>query len=182
MEIDKLGGQILRVGNIVNDNITGKFQENRDNNAFYSLMMEYKKRGVAPDIEIPFIDLSFVNETARAIRILSNYNLNGTYHLYNPNIITIKNMCKNREISSIGFEEFIGSLHHGDSLLTHGYYLHDSDLLGITPFNDFTNDILGYLGFVWSSVGQDEINVIWRGWSTGICEFDKNVNETCYIS
>lgn len=163
-DIGRLGGQILRVGNIVNDSETGKFQENRHNNAFYSLMMEYKKRGIAPNIEIPFIDLSFVNETAKAIRVLSMCDRGGTYHLLNPNKITVKEMCNDQNIEHIEFGEFILSLKHGDSLLTHGYYLQNSDLLGLNHLNDFTTHVLGKLGFNWSSIGQDEVNTLWLNW------------------
>ncbi len=163
-DIDRLGGQILRVGNIVNDLETGKFQENRQNNAFYSLMMEYKKRNKAPNIELPFIDLSFVNETASAIRVLSMCNQNGTFHLYNPDTVTVKEMCNNQDIKSIEFEEFITTLEHGDSLLTHGYYLNNSDLLGLNNLNNFTNHVLGHLGFSWSPICQNKIDTIWSEW------------------
>lgn len=164
LEIPKLGGQILRIGNMVNDLETGIFQENKNDNAFYSLMMEYKERGTAPNVELPFIDLSFVNETARAIKLLSMFDLDGTYHLFNSNTVTIQEMCMSQGIKNIDFKDFLSSLTYGDSLLTHGYYLSNTDLLGFVPYNDFTNYILKHLGFTWGSIGQKEIDFLWENW------------------
>ena len=92
-------------------------------------------------------------------------NRSGTYHLFNPNIITIQDMCNKQGIRDIPFEEFVLSLNYGDSLLTHGYYLHNSDLLGVFPYNDLTNHVLHNLGFSWSHIDQKKIALLWSNWA-----------------
>lgn len=149
--LPELNGQILRVGNVVNDSETGAFQENVADNAFMTQLSEYKKRGAAPDIDIPFIDLSFVNETARAVCLLSSSSAEGTFHLFNPSTITLRDICESFHIKMIPFKEYLATLSYQDSLLTHGYYLNNVKLLGFIPYCDHTLSVLEQLGFSWST-------------------------------
>ncbi|QEN04710.1 amino acid adenylation domain-containing protein [Thiospirochaeta perfilievii] len=157
-----IGGQILRLGNVVNDSNNGVFQENREENAFYNLMFEFKKRRVIPDIEVPFMDLSFVNETAQAIRLLTTCSLNGTYHIFNPNRVSLQDIFVDQNITIVDLEEFVSSLSYGDSILTHGYYLENIHMLNIVTYNDRTEFLLSILGFQWSPPDRNKISFLWE--------------------
>jgi surfactin family lipopeptide synthetase B len=165
--IEKVGGQIIRIGNLVIDSVEGKFQENKEENAFYSLLREYKERGVAPNIKVPFIDLSSVNETALGIRLLSTSNINGTFHLYNPKTVTIGELCNEEKITIIDYKDYVDNLKYGDSILTHGYYLHNVDLLGIINYNERTEFLLSILGFSWSDTDKDRVKFLWKSYKLG---------------
>lgn len=162
--LPKIGGQIFRVGNLVSDSETGVFQENKEDNAFYQIMQEYKRRDLAPDVEVPFIDLSFVNQTASAIRLLTTCMGDGTFHLYNPNTITIQDMFYKKETGIETFKNYVTNIIYGDSVLTHGFYLKNINMLGFLPYCDKTTNLLGLLGFNWSSVGDNQVDKLWNSW------------------
>lgn len=155
--LKELNGKIIRVGNIVHDSESGQFQENRDENGFISLLTEYKKKGCAPRIDIPFIDLSYVNETAKAVRLMSDSDLNGTFHVFNPDTMSLSNFCDGLNIKTVPVGDFIGSLAYGHPLLTHGYYLERINLLNVVPHSEMTNAYLNSLGFKWSSIDFEYI-------------------------
>lgn len=161
---DKLSWQIIRAGNIVNDSKTGKFQENSDDNAFCSIMREYKHRGDAPDIDIPFIDLSFVNESAEAVRILASITRSGTYHLFNPNNLTLRQVCECANIEMVSLKDFMDNILYGDPVLVHGYYLKNINALGMVPYCDLTMNILRELEFSWSQINKDLLEKLWSSW------------------
>lgn len=150
--LNELEGNIIRVGNIVYDSESGKFQENRDDNGFISLLSEYKKKGCAPKIDIPFIDLSYVNETAKAVHIIADSNLKGTYHVFNPDTFSLSDFCTGLNIKTVPIGDFMGSLSYGHPLLTHGYYLERINLLNVISHCEMTNTYLYKSGFKWSSI------------------------------
>lgn len=167
-ELGNIGGQILRLGNIVFDTESGKFQKNSRDNAFRNLIYEYKRAGVVPDIDIPFIDLSYVNETAAAIGCLSRCDFNGVLHLYNPDQIKLKNLFLEDDIEVVDPESFVNALKLTDSILTHGYYLQDISKLGLIQFSEYTVGLLKHLGFSWSKINNKIITLLWDSWETDI--------------
>lgn len=156
--------EIIRVGNVVNDSKTGKFQLNKSENAFVSSMLKYKENQQAPNIDIPFIDLSYVNETAEGIRLLSYENGCKIFHLFNPNTITLEEICRVTDIEMIVPKNFIENLQYGDLLTLHGYYLKDIKLLGIIPLCDFTLKILSKNNFKWRRVNDNLLRIFWENW------------------
>ncbi|MGL1892774.1 MAG: amino acid adenylation domain-containing protein [Spirochaetaceae bacterium] len=163
--ISSYGGQIYRVGNLVSDSETGVFQENREDNGFYKIMNEYKRRNLAPDVDIPFIDLSFIDQTAKAIRLLTTCNVSDTFHLFNPNTITIQDMFYKNETKIDTFKNYVNNIVYGDSVLTHGYYLENINMLGFIPYCNKTESLLNRLGFNWEPVGNIEIDNLWDSWA-----------------
>lgn len=156
--------KILRVGNVVSDIQEGMFQENYKDNGFYTLINEYLEFGYAPDIEIPFIDLSAVNEVSKAVQKITNSNFTGVYHLYNPNLQTLTSILEDKSVTIEPLRKFMSRLTFGDPLLVHGHYLKNMKLLSLTNYNLKTNVSLEKLGFQWSIIDDDYIIKLWNSW------------------
>ncbi len=82
---------VFRVGNLVFDSKSGIFQENIQDNAFYSIVKSMIKIGYFPAITDKTLDFSFVDQVAKAVVLLfDRKNLkNETYHLYNSHRINM---------------------------------------------------------------------------------------------
>ncbi|MGB8452383.1 MAG: amino acid adenylation domain-containing protein [Anaerocolumna sp.] len=89
---------VFRVGNLVFDSNSGIFQENIQDNAFYSLVKSMIKLGYFPAITDKTMDFSFVDQVAKAVVLLfDRKNLkNETYHLFNSH-----------QINMISFAQFL---------------------------------------------------------------------------
>jgi amino acid adenylation domain-containing protein/thioester reductase-like protein/non-ribosomal peptide synthase protein (TIGR01720 family) len=88
---NRLEVNVFRVGNLVFDSETGVFQENIEDNAFYTLVKSLIKIGCFPEIDEKTINFSFIDYVAKAVVLLfDKVNLqNETYHLFNTNQISI---------------------------------------------------------------------------------------------
>jgi amino acid adenylation domain-containing protein/thioester reductase-like protein len=86
-----LNTSIYRASNMTFHSETGLFQENIEDNFFYSMLNAFIKVGFWSDkmLKITF-DLSFVNEAAKAITLLftRKHLENQTYHICNPHMIS----------------------------------------------------------------------------------------------
>lgn len=82
---------IYRLGNISFHSGTGRFQENIDNNAFYTQIKGFAAIGAAPQSNLP-VDLSNVDQVSAAILKIFDKRqlLNRNYHILNPNRLTIQ--------------------------------------------------------------------------------------------
>lgn len=91
---DGVEATIYRVGNLVFNNKTGKFQENTENNAFYMLLRSFINLGIMPDMSHKFYDFSFINTTAEAIvKFAKQQNLvNDVFHVYNPHTYSLNDL------------------------------------------------------------------------------------------
>ncbi len=85
---------IYRVGNLVFNNKTGKFQENTENNAFYMLLRSFINLGVMPDMQHKFYDFSFINTTAEAIVKFAKQKclINEVFHVYNGHTYSLNDL------------------------------------------------------------------------------------------
>lgn len=92
-----LNGSIYRVGNLIFDTETGKFQENIGDDYFYSIIGgAINLKMLTEDMEKMVFDMSFINYTAKSIVLLMNreHLKNETYHLLNPNELPMTDMAK----------------------------------------------------------------------------------------
>jgi amino acid adenylation domain-containing protein/thioester reductase-like protein len=65
-----LEASILRVGNLVFERGTGRFQKNIGENAFYTITRALLKVGAIPAIEGDSIDLTYIDSASRAVALL----------------------------------------------------------------------------------------------------------------
>jgi amino acid adenylation domain-containing protein/thioester reductase-like protein len=86
-----LNASIYRASNMTFHSQTGLFQQNIHENFFYSMLKALIKVGFWSDKMLKItVDLSFVNEAAKAITLLltRKYLKNQTYHICNPHMIS----------------------------------------------------------------------------------------------
>jgi thioester reductase-like protein len=87
---------IYRAGNLTFHSETGRFQENIEENTFYSMIKAIVKVGFLSEKmkELAF-DLSFINHAARVITLLLTTNglKNETYHIANPHSLSLKEIA-----------------------------------------------------------------------------------------
>ncbi|MCP4157459.1 MAG: NAD-dependent epimerase/dehydratase family protein, partial [bacterium] len=97
---------IMRVGNLIFHSQTGKFQENIEDNAFYSQLKAFIKIGALPDLKFEQLEFSFIEYTAEAVCLLfSREKLrNETYHLRNPNHISYAQLAQYIRKSETGIQ------------------------------------------------------------------------------
>lgn len=90
-----LNASIIRVGNLVSHSETGKFQENIEDDYFYSIVKGIISAGILTDtMEKKQYDMSFINYAAEAVALLITRDPrpNETYHVCNPNFLNMKDM------------------------------------------------------------------------------------------
>ncbi|UHA75798.1 amino acid adenylation domain-containing protein [Paenibacillus sp. 481] len=109
-----LNTNIYRVGNIVFHSMSGKFQENIGENAFYNRLRSFIQLGSVPD-EGQYTDLSFVDQVSRAIVTLFDRPAmyNETFHIYNPNAVNISDMLVQHhefQLESLSLKLFMNRL------------------------------------------------------------------------
>ncbi|MDY6934989.1 MAG: amino acid adenylation domain-containing protein, partial [Spirochaetota bacterium] len=94
---------IYRIGALVGDSTTGKFQRSIDTNAFYGLIKAIIQMGVVPGDSDGQLDMTPVDSCRDAIvnLMLLPETSGHTFHLYNPNLITINNLRE--QLSSFGY-------------------------------------------------------------------------------
>lgn len=170
-----LSANIFRVGNLVFNSNSGIFQENIEDNAFYTVIKSMLKTGVFPSINIKNLDFSYIDYVSKAITLL--YDLielkNETYHLYNSKRISMEEFAAH--IQKLGFSLNIKSVQdfmdyvyesYGDNalkpyievILLHTHILEDSKQTDFMVVCDKTESILENMGFVWSEPNYHHID------------------------
>lgn len=179
MEARKKGvnANIFRVGNIVFDSKSGRFQENIEHNALYSMMKSYIEIGLVPEMEKD-TDFSCVDDVSRAIISLFDREelLNEIHHIFNPNRISLSDLLTtpnlNIDVKETSINKFLDyifdekqverhtseiyniQLHSiGDELKT----FDDTDLTVFHITGDKTNILLNRTGFIWNDVNDELI-------------------------
>jgi thioester reductase-like protein/non-ribosomal peptide synthase protein (TIGR01720 family) len=92
-----LNSSIYRVGNLIFQSDTGKFQENIEGDYFYAIVKALIELGILPDwLKGKAFDMSFVNYTARAVTLLITRAQfkNETFHIHNPNTLKMEDMVE----------------------------------------------------------------------------------------
>jgi amino acid adenylation domain-containing protein/thioester reductase-like protein len=168
---------IYRVGNLVFDSRTGRFQENIRENAFYSLIRSYISLKAIPNLALEY-DFTYVDEAARSIVLLINHlgPANETYHIVNPYKVKLAELGEmlikqGVQITNIlDLEEFFNYLCSNyqnnikrteiDSILLHLGILDEYEIMDTIDHLtvcEKTVSVLSKLGFVWQKVQPNHI-------------------------
>ena len=170
-----LNTSIYRAANMTFHSETGKFQENIEDNFFYSMLRALIKVGFWSEemLNLEF-DLSYVNQAANAIvMLLLEKNLkNETYHICNPDIVSFRDMAGLLEKTNIELPP-LDPQKNKQSLLKHEgdpeyekiiervkVYAWEWERMPGTitiPKMDRTVTLLKKLGFQWSEVNEQRI-------------------------
>ncbi|MCU0288697.1 MAG: SDR family oxidoreductase [Acidobacteria bacterium] len=169
-----LNAAIFRVGNLVFQSGTGRFQENIEDNAFYNLLKSFIKIGITIESDEAELDFSFIDQTAKAFALMYDREslLGETHHLYNSNKI-----CPNefammlREIGenlkTVTVNEFLDILQNNyenpgiknyiERLVSHTLTFSSSSdsITNIKTVSEKTELILDRLGFQWPKLNKD---------------------------
>ncbi|EGO65810.1 non-ribosomal peptide synthetase [Acetonema longum] len=91
-----LTANVFRVGNLVFDSASGVFQENIEDNAFYTLLKSLLNIGYFPEMHQKTMNFSFIDFVAKAIVLLfDKKNLqNETYHLFNSKQVSMVTLAE----------------------------------------------------------------------------------------
>ncbi len=171
-----LNATIIRVGNLMGRYSDGKFQRNKNENAFIDrlkFLLDYK---IIPKniVEKNYLELSPVDLTAKAIIELSKYKIcNYIYHLYNYNHYSIQDFIKylkikrNIDVEILSDEEFYNRLNSNirnnvDFNLTILSDLNSSNKLDYSSNvhikHDITQNMLNEIGFKWNIIDYEYLN------------------------
>jgi thioester reductase-like protein len=165
---------IFRMGNLVYNSKTGKFQENIEDNAFYKIVRSLVKLGCLPNEDNKYAEFTFIDSASKAIILLFNKNAlqNQIFHITNTNIVRYAeflDLTANTtvKIDIIELNDFLDLLisnyddpimkHHVDTVLIHTEMLDDKRYTKFLHGSDRTNLILSMLGFNWDKVTKEHI-------------------------
>ncbi|SBO17135.1 non-ribosomal peptide synthetase [Carnobacterium divergens] len=169
---NNLKASIIRVGNLVFNSKTGTFQKNIEENAFYQIIRAYIKLGVLPDDQSPSLEFTYVDQCAVAInQLISNDHTSGIYHYYNQNKISFSDLydyLKERYTSmkKVPYERILEiseeydkeKREYIDILKIHLADEENGTMNQVS--NDITNEILLKMGFQWSKVNKESIDLM----------------------
>ncbi|MCP4149520.1 MAG: NAD-dependent epimerase/dehydratase family protein [bacterium] len=172
LEAHKKGitANIIRVGNLIFQSRTGIFQENIEDNAFYSQMKSLIKIGLFPEMHAQSLEFSFVDYTAEAVSLLfaAKELKNETYHVRNPHHISYTQMAdfirqarsqRETPLKTVPGDEFLDFIkdnydhnvysHYIKPFLLHSHILEEQEDSIITFSSEKTEKLLEKLGFHW---------------------------------
>ncbi|MFD1775545.1 beta-ketoacyl synthase N-terminal-like domain-containing protein [Paenibacillus rhizophilus] len=91
-----LNVSIYRIGHLICDSQTGRFQENIGDNAVYAMLKAAVRTGAFPDIERENIELCFIDSVSMAITLLLPVSAlrNDIHHLMNPFTISFSALAR----------------------------------------------------------------------------------------
>ena len=169
---------VFRVGNLVFDSKSGIFQENIQDNAFYTMVKSLIKLGYVPAITDKTLDFSFVDQVAKAVVLLfDRKNLkNETYHLFNSHRINMISFARflnqaGVEVETMPvdkFTSFIMKKYDDDEakqevsrILVHSniFFEGASKTLFLVK-NRKTDGILKALGFEWPKLDSSRVKLM----------------------
>lgn len=162
-----LAVNVYRAGNVTCDSVTGVFQRNVDDNAFYQSLRSFVNLGAAPGT-LDQRNMTYVDQAARAVVIaICRPGLRGqTLHIQNPRRLSLSDALTNASLGlrlqRLDFEAFIEffAAHAGcigfdeyvERLLVHlGWqdWLSDPQRTATRIAVERSADLLGRCGFSW---------------------------------
>jgi len=166
-----LNSNIYRVGNLICDSESGKFQENINDNGFYKIIKSFIDLGEVPDIDLKTLDFSFIDYTSRAIIILMNEGKlkNEIFHIYNHNYVSLSDLrgLLNKtgyNLRTKPFNEFLDFLYSNyenkelgdfvENILLHSQILESPKKTHFRMGSEKTVLILKGLGFEWPEINS----------------------------
>lgn len=177
-EYQKIGAMVkmFRIGTLVFDSRSGKFQKNIEFNSFYLIMRAFFELGAMPNVDNTLLDFTFVDECSRAIVKLAMEEgvSEGVYHVFNENKLSMyefydrlkrAGMMEDLEIMEFNeFFDFIYDSYRNDALenCINTLLLHSSAYISLEGgvraiVNDYTRGILEQVGFDWSRVSEGHV-------------------------
>lgn len=167
-----VSANIYRIGDIVFDSSNGKFQENIDDNAFYSIIRSYIRIERIPQTETHH-DFAFVDFVSRAITLLFNRSqlCNETFHIFNHRKTDLARRLVNgpyglklQETDFKAFLEYLdrnrdepGISEYVQDILLHYGLLDDEVKTRAIVRGEKTDQILAMLGFQWPGLSDTQI-------------------------
>jgi CRP-like cAMP-binding protein len=168
---------IYRIGNITFDSVTGRSQENLEDNAFFHVLRSFVNLGFVPD-RMDETEFSFVDQVSGAIlHLLGCKSLrNENFHVKNPQTVKqseiLTDPALGLRISKIRFNLFIDRLISNypaeeyrpmiESILLHYGWLDEHRSQETTtlfvPLSDKTSFLLKKTGFRWPKLKADKLN------------------------
>ena len=175
---DGLNASIYRAGNIAYSSRTGKFQENIDENGFYTSVKSLVNLGIALDEDV--LDLSYVDMMSKELVLLFDRKnlVNQTYHLVNTKFINLPEALTSAgiNIDVLKFEDFIDALYdrydipayrpYVESLMLHKGWLSEGDgnshPTQYTVLSERTDFLVKKLGMEWPDLDASKMWPILR--------------------
>lgn len=163
------------MGNIGFDSKTGRFQENIEQNALYSMMKSYIRIGLVPEMERD-IDFACVDDVSQAIIKLFNKKelMNETHHIFNPNYVSLSALLTTYgldiDVKETSIDKFIDYIFDEKQFNQYASDIYNLQLhcIGdeLKTFNDVeqtlfhimgdkTNMLLRKTGFVWNNITDE---------------------------
>lgn len=165
--------KIFRMGFLIQSHETGIFQENAEKNAFFGILHILYKMKVFPAVRQKIIDVTYIDEAAKAVVLLFNKIDNlGTYHILNPKRVSILELAEQLgtgkpELAIYEPEKFVSYLSENQeslrSMLDRLAIMLMAELninFGIfaVSMNQKTMAALNQLGFTWSLLDKKAVN------------------------
>ncbi|MBE6052212.1 MAG: amino acid adenylation domain-containing protein [Clostridium sp.] len=161
--------KIFRLGNIVCNSESGKFQENISENAFYNFVKSLIKLKTIANIDLKVLDFTFVDQAAKAIlKIFDKENLEmNIFHISNNNKVSLSelgNMLKEiyKDINVCDAKEFLNILYDNldneelapyvNNILRYFGLLDDKHITKFIILNSYTDLLLKKNKFEWSKL------------------------------
>lgn len=167
---------IYRIGNVVFQSDTGRFQENIEENAFYTMMRSFIRLGMVPEME-PDTDFSYVDAVSRAVVLLMQPEAiqNEVFHLFNPHRESMSHLLADGrlewDVKSGTFEQFIDYMiakyeaddcrEEIEKIILHYGWLeqhHDATMFEITVKKSVL--VLRMLGFEWEKMDDERVHAM----------------------
>ena len=169
---DGVQAKILRLGNISPRTYDGGFQFNIGDNAFMNRILSIVKlRRCSIGIANTFVDMSPVDEIAKAVILLSKLKTERpVFHLYNDNLVPISLFldvmnAQGYEIeksSDKDFYRYLSAHNEKDSMFSMFAYKAKADHSSPCISSFYTNYILHKYNFTWSINGKDYIECLFK--------------------
>ncbi len=162
----KIEAKVFRLGNIMPRLSDGKFQTNASENAFISRLKTFLNYNmITDDYNKILIDVSPVDLCAKSIlQILLDNNNQTVYHIYNNNIVSIKQLLTilKKDLKIVSNEELINHLNNSDNpfdahLLND---LIDAKYIETPVSNTSTIQWLNSIGFKWNKLDYNYLQSI----------------------
>ncbi|MCM3697948.1 amino acid adenylation domain-containing protein [Paenibacillus macerans] len=169
---------VFRVGNLVFDSKSGIFQENIEDNGFYSLIKALIKLGQLPAIHDKTMNFSFADEVAQAVVLLFDrkHLANETYHLFNSHQVSMAAFAKLLQQADVrvgtmpvaDFSEYMFEKYEEPEtqqevarVLVHSnIFFEGASKTSFMLMNRKTDGLLQALGFSWSRLDVQKVRLM----------------------
>jgi nucleoside-diphosphate-sugar epimerase len=168
---------VYRIGNITFDSVTGRSQENIEDNAFFHVVRSFVNLGFVPD-RMDEVEFSFVDQVSNAILHLCNCESlqNENFHIRNSQVVKQSDVLTSPElglrIHKVRFNQFIDRLIENypveeyrsmiEAILLHYGWLDESQIGDeptlFTPVSNKTEHLLKITGFRWRKLKVQQMN------------------------